>query len=159
MLSAIERRYKSFISRIADSASAYPLMILHLASMSSNRLTIAYNPILPRRKDIPLRRQGWSVPRSRFCSSDNAFRPFPISCVIQILQICTRVQKSKNAIGFSKARRKVSPYPCFQLLSILELMHPIRSSVIKELRPVRATTRFQFDTFVTRAHLNPYKTH
>ena len=58
----------------------------------------------------PLRRQGWSVPRSRFCSSDNAFRPFPISCVIQILQICTRVQKSKNAIGFSKARRKVSPY-------------------------------------------------
>ena len=37
----------------------------------------------------PLRRQGWSVPRSRFCSSDNAFRPFPISCVIQILQLAS----------------------------------------------------------------------
>ena len=36
-----------------------------------------------------LRRQGWSVPRSRFCSSDNAFRPFPISCVIQILQLAS----------------------------------------------------------------------
>ena len=48
MLSAIDKRYKSFISLIADSASVYPLIILHLAWMSSNRLTIACNPILPR---------------------------------------------------------------------------------------------------------------
>ena len=34
-------------------------------------------------------RQGWSVPRSRFYLSDNAFRPFPISCVIQILQLAS----------------------------------------------------------------------
>lgn len=34
-------------------------------------------------------RQGWSVPRIRFCSSDNAFRPFPISRVIQILQLAS----------------------------------------------------------------------
>ncbi len=35
--------------------------------------------------------------------------PGPISCVIQILQICTRVKKSKYAIGFSKAEGKCAP--------------------------------------------------
>jgi len=55
--------------------------------------------------------QGWSVPLSLLSLSDIAFRPFAISLSFRFSHFCTRVQKTKGAIGFANPRRKSDPLP------------------------------------------------
>ena len=69
--------------------------------------------------------------------------PGPISCVIQILQICTRVKKSKYAIGFSKARRKERP-DLFQWISI-GIFQTLLLELADEDPPTAVVLSFPFD--------------